>query len=89
MLKVKSQFSEAIIFAGKLEQEAINQIKELCNQKMFEGHKIRIMPDAHQGMGCVIGFTVNITDEIFPNLVGVDIGCGMLTVELGKAKISF
>lgn len=56
---------------------------------MFAGHKIRIMPDAQQGMGCVIGFTVNITDKIIPNLVGVDIGCGMLTVELGKISIDF
>ncbi|MCD5415351.1 MAG: RtcB family protein [Clostridiales bacterium] len=89
MLKVKGQFNEAIVFADNLEQEAINQIQELCNQEMFTGHKIRIMPDAHQGMGCVIGFTISITDKIVPNLVGVDIGCGMLTVELGKANIDF
>ena len=56
---------------------------------MFAGHKIRIMLDAQQAMGCVIGFTVNITDKIIPNLVGVDIGCDMLTVELGKISTDF
>ncbi|MBN4074291.1 RtcB family protein, partial [bacterium AH-315-E09] len=89
MFEVKGQFSEAVVFADVLEEEAINQIRELCNQEMFAGRKIRIMPDAHQGMGCVIGFTVNITDKIVPNLVGVDIGCGMLTVELGRTNIDF
>ncbi|MGN0362544.1 MAG: RtcB family protein, partial [Bilifractor sp.] len=50
---------------------------------------VRIMPDCHAGKGCVIGFTADMQDKIIPNVVGVDIGCGMLTVELGRIDIDF
>ena len=68
------------IYARNLEQEAAEQIKTLSEQSAFEGATIRIMPDAHAGTGCVIGFTADLGDKVVPNLVGVDIGCGMLTV---------
>lgn len=68
------------VYAKNLEQAAVDQIETLVRQPAFEGAKVRIMPDAHAGAGCVIGFTANLGDKVVPNLVGVDIGCGMLTV---------
>ena len=70
------------IYARNLEQVAAEQIELLAAQPAFEGATIRIMPDAHAGTGCVIGFTADLGEKIVPNLVGVDIGCGMLTVEM-------
>ena len=67
------------IFTNNIEQEAIDQINTLLNQPAFENCKVRIMPDVHAGAGCVIGFTADLGDKVIPNIVGVDIGCGMLT----------
>lgn len=75
------------IFTDDIEQEAVNQINELLNQEAFKDSKIRIMPDVHAGKGCVIGFTGNLGDKVIPNIVGVDIGCGMLCVELGNIDL--
>lgn len=75
------------IFTDDVEQEAINQINELLYQEAFKDSKIRIMPDVHAGKGCVIGFTGNLGDKVIPNIVGVDIGCGMLCVELGNIDL--
>lgn len=77
------------IFANNVEQEAINQINTLLEQPAFQDCKVRIMPDVHAGKGCVIGFTANLGDKVIPNIVGVDIGCGMLVVELGREDINF
>lgn len=77
------------IFANNIEQEAINQINTLLEQPAFQDCKVRIMPDVHTGKGCVIGFTANLGDKVIPNIVGVDIGCGILVVELGKEDINF
>ena len=71
------------IFTDDIEKEAIDQINTLLEQPAFADCKIRIMPDVHAGAGCVIGFTADLGDRVIPNIVGVDIGCGMLTVELG------
>ena len=71
------------IFTDNIEREAIDQINTLLEQPAFADCKIRIMPDVHAGAGCVIGFTADLGDRVIPNIVGVDIGCGMLTVELG------
>ena len=71
------------IFTSNIEQEAVDQINTLLEQPAFADCKVRIMPDVHAGAGCVIGFTANLGDKVIPNIVGVDIGCGMLTVELG------
>ena len=76
------------IFTDDIEQEAINQINELLDQEAFKDSKIRIMPDVHAGKGCVIGFTGNLGDKVIPNIVGVDIGCGMLCVELGNIDLN-
>ena len=76
------------IFTNDIEQEAINQIDELLEQEPFKNCKVRIMPDVHAGKGCVIGFTADLGDKVIPNIVGVDIGCGMLCVELGKIDLN-
>ena len=75
------------IFTENIEDTAKEQIDLLLEQEAFKDCKIRIMPDVHAGAGCVIGFTGNLGDKVIPNIVGVDIGCGMLTVELGKVDI--
>ena len=77
------------IFTDNIEQEAIDQINTLMEQPAFSDCKVRIMPDVHAGAGCVIGFTADLGDKVIPNIVGVDIGCGMLTVELGKIDIDY
>ena len=76
------------IFTKNIEQEAINQINELLEQEAFKDSKVRIMPDVHAGKGCVIGFTGDLGDKVIPNIVGVDIGCGMLCVELGNIDLN-
>lgn len=73
---------EVKIFAETFEYEAYEQVKRLANYNAYENSTIRIMPDSHAGKGCTVGTTMTITDKVTPNLVGVDIGCGMLTIEL-------
>lgn len=72
------------IFTDKVEEKALEQIKELLSIDVFADKKIRIMPDVHAGAGCVIGFTGDLGDKVIPNIVGVDIGCGMRVLNLGK-----
>lgn len=76
------------IFTSNIEDKAKEQIDLLLEQEAFKDCKIRIMPDVHAGAGCVIGFTGNLGDKVIPNIVGVDIGCGVLCVELGKIDIN-
>lgn len=87
MLELRGKFNNAKVYTDNIEQEAISQIIELCNQPFVEGSKIRIMPDTHAGAGCTIGTTMTITDKIVPNLVGVDIGCGMETILIKEKEI--
>ena len=79
--------SDLKIFLDKIEPQCRNQIYTLVKQPAFADCKVRIMPDVHAGAGCVIGFTADLGDKVIPNIVGVDIGCGMLTVELGEEDI--
>lgn len=72
------------IFTDNIEEKAMEQIKELLSIDVFSDKKIRIMPDVHAGAGCVIGFTGDLGDKVIPNIVGVDIGCGMRILKLGK-----
>lgn len=88
LIELRGKYNTAKVFTDNVESTAISQIIELCNQPFVEGGKIRIMPDTHAGAGCVIGFTANLGDKVIPNIVGVDLGCGMLTVELGKIDIN-
>ena len=78
------QYNTATVFTDNIEETAEQQIVELCNQPLAAGSNIRIMPDVHAGAGCTIGTTMTITDKVVPNLVGVDIGCGMECVRLTK-----
>lgn len=89
MITIQGKYTEAKVFTDKLEETARQQIQELCDLKAFEGAKVRVMPDTHAGKGCVIGFTAQLGDRIVPNLVGVDIGCGLRVVELGQIDIDF
>ena len=89
VIELTGRYGNAKVFADIIEEEAISQIITLLNQPFTENSKIRIMPDVHAGKGCTIGFTANLGDKIIPNLVGVDIGCGILCVPLGKVDIDF
>ena len=75
------------IFTNNVEQKALEQVNELLEQESFKGCKVRIMPDVHTGAGCVIGFTADLGDKVIPEVVGVDIGCGMTWVKVDKADI--
>lgn len=77
------------IFTKNIEKEAKKQIELLLEQESFRNCKVRIMPDVHAGKGCVIGFTADLGNKVIPNIVGVDIGCGMLCVNLGKEELDF
>ena len=87
MKELKGKYSTAKLFTDTAEQGTVTQIQHLLEQSFTEGSKIRVMPDAHAGMGCTIGTTMTIIDKIVPNLVGVDIGCGMETVQLKDKRI--
>lgn len=91
MIQLKGRHNEAIVFTNKLEETAQKQIIELCDQEFAKDSKIRIMPDVHAGAGCTIGTTMTIQDKIVPNLVGTDIGCGMLVtkIDIEAEKINF
>lgn len=81
--------SDLKVFTDNIEAEALNQIYTLVKQPAFADCKVRIMPDVHAGKGCVIGFTADLGDKVIPNIVGVDIGCGMLTAKIGAKNIDF
>ena len=87
MIEIKGKRNTALCYATVVEDEAIGQIRRMCDYDFTEGSKIRIMPDVHAGKGCTIGTTMTVVDKVVPNVVGVDIGCGMYTVNLGKSDI--
>lgn len=92
MLEVKGKYASAKIYADVVEQAALDQIQTLCDQPFAEGSHIAVMPDVHAGAGCTIGTTMTIDTlhgKVCPNLVGVDIGCGMNVTELGNIDIDF
>ncbi len=89
MLEIKGKINTAICYANIIEDEAIEQIRRMCDYEFTAGSQIRIMPDVHAGKGCTIGTTMTVIDKAVPNVVGVDIGCGMYTVNLGKIDIDF
>lgn len=88
-IEIKGKVNTAICYAKVVEDEAIEQVRRMCDYEMTEGSQIRIMPDVHAGKGCTIGTTMTIKDKVVPNVVGVDIGCGMYTVNLGRIDIDF
>ncbi len=87
MFDIKGKINTAVCYAKVVEDAAIEQIRRMCDYALTDGSRICIMPDVHFGKGCTIGTTMTITDKVCPNLVGVDIGCGMYTVELNERDI--
>ena len=89
MIEIKGQYNTALCYCDELEDSARQQIQDMCDERLFAGSRIRIMPDVHAGTGCTIGTTMTVTDKAAPSLVGVDIGCGMETVKLKEKEIDF
>ena len=89
MLEIKGKYNSAKCFCSTIEDFAKEQIQAMCDSEIFANNKIRIMPDVHAGKGCTIGTTMTITDKVVPDMVGVDIGCGMETILLGKIEVDF
>ncbi len=89
MLEIKGKMNTAICYATVIEDEAKEQIRRMCDYKLTENSKIRIMPDVHAGKGCTIGTTMTVNDKVCPNIVGVDIGCGMYTLKLADKELDF
>ena len=89
MIEITGEFNQAKCFAATLEEQAQAQIRAVCDTEVFSSSKIRIMPDVHAGRGCTIGTTMTVTDKIVPSMVGVDIGCGMHTLYLGRVDIEW
>lgn len=87
MLILNGKYNSAKVFTDVIEDMAISQIIALCSQPVSEGSQIRVMPDVHAGAGCTVGTTMTVTDKVIPNIVGVDIGCGMETVKLKEKHI--
>lgn len=85
MIEIVGKYNLAKVYTDNIEQAAYAQVLNLMNQKFAEGSLFAIMPDCHAGAGCVIGLTMKIVDKVVPNLVGVDIGCGMLVVKIDKS----
>jgi len=89
MFELKGEYNNCKVFNDHHEDKAVEQLTALLNQQCVAGSRIRIMPDYHAGKGAVIGTTMTLTDKVIPNLVGVDIGCGMLAVKLQERKVDF
>ena len=87
MLELRGKYNTTKVFTDNVDNETISQVIELLNQDYIKDAKIRIMPDCHAGTGCVIGTTMTISDKVCPNLVGVDIGCGMLAVRIAEKDV--
>ena len=77
MIEIKGKVNTAVCFAKTVDDTAAEQIKRMCDYGLTEGCRIRIMPDVHAGKGCTIGTTMTVNNRVCPNIVGVDIGCGM------------
>ena len=87
MIELKGKYNEAKVFTDVVDEASISQVLLLLNQEFVSGSKIRLMPDIHAGAGCTIGTTMTVTDKVVPNLVGVDIGCGMETVLVKEKRM--
>ena len=87
MIEIRGKYNEARIFTDVADSASIAQVQQLCDQEFAAGSRIRLMPDIHAGAGCTIGTTMTITDKVVPNLVGVDIGCGMETIRIREKRL--
>ena len=91
MIQIEGKYTNAIIFADTIEQGVIKQTLDICNHPIFEDAQVRIMPDCHEGKGCTIGFTSTApkNGEVIPNIIGVDVHCGMLAIRIRNEEIDF
>lgn len=89
MIELRGKYNTAYVYTDIIDNESVSQIIELLNQPMSQGQTIRMMPDVHAGAGCTIGTTMTVGDKIIPNLVGVDIGCGMEVSYLAEKDVDF
>lgn len=89
MIEIQGRFNTAKVFADTLDERARGQLSRVCDAEHFSQCKIRVMPDVHAGVGCVIGFTMTLKDKVVPNMVGVDIGCGMYLCQLQEKEIDY
>lgn len=89
MFEIAGKVNTAVCYAKVVEEEAVAQIKRMCDYEFTMGSRIRIMPDVHAGKGCTIGTTMTVLDKVVPNIVGVDIGCGMYTLRLEERRIDY
>ena len=88
MMEINGVYANAIVYTDEIEASAVGQIQALCDQPFAAGSRIRIMPDVHTGKGCTIGTTMTVGEYVVPNLVGVDIGCGMDVVRLKEKRVN-
>lgn len=88
-MEIKGKYNKAIVYTSNIEDVAIEQIKTICNLEIFKDSNIAIMPDVHAGKGCTIGTTMTLKDAVIPNMVGVDIGCGMEVTKISEKEIDF
>ena len=89
MLEIRGKIATAVCYAKVIDENAVEQIRTMCDYELTAGSRIRIMPDVHAGAGCTIGTTMTVVDKVCPNIVGVDIGCGMYTVKLEDRELDF
>ncbi len=89
MYTIKGKCNEAIVYASTVEDQALEQLQTICDMEIYRGARIRIMPDVHAGAGCTIGTTMTLHGAVTPNMVGVDIGCGMETAMIKEKEIDF
>ncbi len=89
MLEIRGKVATAICYAKVIDENAVEQIRTMCDYELTAGSRVRIMPDVHAGKGCTIGTTMTVADKVCPNIVGVDIGCGMYTVKLNDRELDF
>jgi len=88
-MEIQGKMNTAICYAKVIDEGAKEQIRRMCDYALTEGCRVRIMPDVHAGVGCTIGTTMTVRDKVCPNIVGVDIGCGMYTVRLQEKELDF
>ena len=88
-MEITGKYNTAIVFNDNIDEASYSQIQQFCDLSIFEGTRIRIMPDVHAGKGCVIGYTADLGDKVVPNLIGLDIGCGILSINLGRIQPGF
>ena len=86
-MDIKGTFATAVCYGRGVDEQAVEQIRQLCSTPVAEGSRVRIMPDVHAGKGCTVGTTMTIHGRAVPNVVGVDIGCGMYTVKLDAQEV--